>query len=352
MKNHEARKGQLSEVAILRLSAIGDVVLCAAMALHLAKSRKFKITWITTNQTEALLGEVEGIDFIIVPKPKNLKTFIECRKILENRKFDFLLLVQASFSAHLVSINIKSKRKIGFDSKRSKDLHHFFIDECVDASEEHFVDAYFSFSTKLGLPKPSKVEWSGLFTNQLKESLIADKLPPKKIIMAINPSASKDERNWDEESYAKVINYAQEQGIKVVVIGGSGLREKEFNKRIAFKCEIPPINITGETKLEELPYLLKNVDFLLAPDTGTIHIARAVGIPVIGLYAVANPFLTGPYQADEFSVNKHAQALIKFNKSNNRCFYSRVHDQKAMALILVDEVIERVDRVLKSLSLN
>ncbi len=115
-------------------------------------------------------------------------------------------------------------------------------------------------------------------------------------------------------------------------------------------CENPPLNMTGDIKLGDLPYLIKNTSFLLAPDTGTVHIARAVGVPIIGLYAVSNPVLTGPYQASEFSVEKHELALTKFNKSKNSSFYSRVHNEKAMTLISVNDVIVKVDEVLKSLS--
>jgi heptosyltransferase I len=350
LKNRNAYLGRLPKIAVLRLSALGDVVLCASMVLHLVKSGKFEISWITTKQTKDLLGKIDGVEFIIVPKPKNVKKFLECRDILKNREFDCLVLAQASFSAHFVSINVKSKRKIGFDSSRSKDFHRFFIDECIDPKEEHFVDAYFNFSSKLDLPKPRNVEWAGLFTDQSRDKLFANEFPPGQLVMAVNPSASKPERNWGQKSYAKVINYVQGKGIKVVLTGGGGHEEKQFNNSIFAMCENPPLNMTGDIQLGDLPYLIKNTSFLLAPDTGTVHIARAVGLPVIGLYAIANPALTGPYQASEFSIEKHKLALTKFNKSKNNSFHSRVHNDKAMNLISVNDVIVKVDEVLKSLS--
>jgi hypothetical protein len=106
LKNRNAYLGRLPKIAVLRLSALGDVVLCASMVLHLVKSGKFEISWITTKQTKDLLGKIDGVEFIIVPKPKNVKKFLECRDILKNREFDCLVLAQASFSAHFVSINV------------------------------------------------------------------------------------------------------------------------------------------------------------------------------------------------------------------------------------------------------
>jgi heptosyltransferase I len=124
-----------------------------------------------------------------------------------------------------------------------------------------------------------------------------------------------------------------------------------LNSEVCSNCLVPPVNLTGRIELPQLPYLLKKVDILLAPDTGSIHIARAVGTPVIGLYAVANPSLTGPYRADEFSVNKFDLALEQLSDSKNKSFYSRVHHPYAMSLIQTGEVISKVDAILDRLSL-
>jgi heptosyltransferase I len=321
------------------------------MVLHLVKSGKFKVSWITTHQTRLLLGDIPGVNFIIVPKPKNLKSFFKCHRILNGYSFDCLLLAQASFSAHFVSMQIKSKRKIGFDSSRSKDLHGFFINEHIEVKEEHFLDAYFSFARKLGLENPAEFNWEGLFDAQDDKKLQKLNLPMGKPILAVNPSASKSERNWTIDSYAKVIDYAHQRGLNVVVIGGRTSIEHRFNSTVCSTCLVPPVNLTGQTELALLPYLIKKVDMLLAPDTGSIHIARAVDTPVVGLYAVANPRLTGPYRALEFSVNKFDLALEKFGRLKNESFHSRVHYSGAMSLIQTDEVISKVDAIIDRFSL-
>ena len=170
--------------------------------------------------------------------------------------------------------------------------------------------------------------------------------------MAINPSASKTERNWEINSYVKVIDYALNKGIGVILTGGSEQNELNLNEQICHRCKESPLNLTGKIKLGALPYLYKKIDFLLAPDTGSIHIACAVGTPVIGLYAVANPRLTGPYNANEFSINKFDLALEKFFSSRQVNFHSRVHNPSAMSLINEDEVIAKIELVLESLSFS
>jgi heptosyltransferase I len=247
---------------------------------------------------------------------------------------------------------VKSKRRIGFDQSRSKDFHGFFINERIEQREEHFVDAYYSFASMLGLQKPAAINWNGLFQSDRNYELWNFEFPGADRIMAINPSASKTERNWEVNSYVKVIDHAHNKGIGVILTGGSEQNELNLNEQICLRCKESPLNLTGKIKLGALPYLYKKIDFLLAPDTGSIHIACAVGTPVIGLYAVANPRLTGPYNANEFSINKFDLALEKFFSSRQVNFHSRVHNPSAMSLINEDEVIAKIELVLESLSFS
>ena len=348
MKSNKSNLDSLKHIAVLRLSAIGDVVLCSSMVLALARSEKYKVYWITTEQSRELLGDVENVEFIIVPKPKNFSTLIASRNILKKYSFDCLLLTQASFSAHLVSLFVKSKRKIGFDKSRSKDLHGFFINERIPYKEEHFVDAYYSFASRVGINKPDIPSWDGVFA--LDKSSICKKLPKGKPILAVNPQSSKIERNWDLNSYVNVIKYSQEIGFDVIIIGGNLSSEIEFNKKVETNCISSPLNLTGNIKLSELPSLIECCDVLLAPDTGSVHIATSLGKPVVGLYAVANSKLTGPYRSSRFSIDRFRLAFENFSSSRKFNFYARIHDHRAMDLITVEDVCLKIKEVIAYIS--
>ena len=88
-----------------------------------------------------------------------------------------------------------------------------------------------------------------------------------------------------------------------------------------------------------LAALLSQADVLIAPDTGPVHIARAMNTPVIGLYAVASPALSGPYKAQEFIVNRYPEAVHKFlGKDPEQVpWNTRVHHPGAMALIQTED---------------
>jgi heptosyltransferase I len=108
------------------------------------------------------------------------------------------------------------------------------------------------------------------------------------------------------------------------------------------------LNLCGKTTPKQLAALLSHLEVLIAPDTGAVHIARAMDTPVIGLYAVASPKLTGPYQRMEYCVDRYPQAVRKFlDKDPDPIpWNTRVHHSEAMGLITVGDVMQQLEKLL------
>ena len=167
--------------------------------------------------------------------------------------------------------------------------------------------------------------------------------------LAINPMASKRERDWFVDRYAEVIDKAVERwGVNIVLMGGPSASEKAMSQAIVEKTKNYCLVLTGKTSLKQTAALLSQVEVLIAPDTGPVHIATAMGTPVVGLYAVAPPELSGPYLSQHLVINKYPEAVRKFLKKdpNTIAWGKRVHTQDAMALITVEDVLEKLGDVL------
>ena len=343
----------MPKVGVLRLSALGDAVLTIPLIETLVASPRFsEVVWITTRPVVELLGPIEKCRFVVVEKTNSLASFYRNWKVLRNENLENLILAQASFSAHLVSILIKAKRKIGFDQRRGKDLHRFFIDESIPYRDEHFVEAYLSFATKLKIPpKDDRSFWSYAFKH-IDLDFGMKFRAANQFLVLIHPCSSKHERRWTLEGYRALIKTLLEHNCTPVIIGGNDAEEQSFNSRVVEEFGSRVFNLTGSLNLTNWASLLKEADLVIAPDTGAIHLANALGTLVVGLYAVANPLLTGPFKNLHNSVNKYPDAVKMFESAEPRDFHHRVHDNRAMQLIEFEDVWNKVSSILGNLPEN
>jgi heptosyltransferase I len=110
------------------------------------------------------------------------------------------------------------------------------------------------------------------------------------------------------------------------------------------------LNLIGETNPKQLAAILAKAKVLVAPDTGPVHIATAVDTPVVGLYAVASPELSGPYHSQNLVVNRFPDAVrtILGKDPDEVPWKTRVKSSRAMELITVKDVISKLETVLSS----
>lgn len=335
-----------SSICLVRLSALGDVVLATALVETLRQELPAaKLTWITSAATRELLGDLPGIEWIIVPRPMRWRDYLALRAQLRGRRFDVLLAAQASFRANFVHACVPAARKIGFGGVRAKDLHRWFVDETTADRDEHLAEGFLGFATALGVPPERHVRKLHLPVRDADHAAARALVGEGKYFVC-NPAASAAERNWRPERYAAVCAHAASRhGWRTVLTGGGGAAERALVDAVAAQLGGQAIVLAGRTSLRESVAVLAGAEALLAPDTGPVHFAAAVGTPVVGLYAVARSALTGPWPARDFCVDRYAEASARFLSKAQPGWHDRVHDARAMDLIEVADVCAQVDRV-------
>ncbi len=138
--------------------------------------------------------------------------------------------------------------------------------------------------------------------------------------------------------------------MQVVLTGGNSQLEKDTAEEILALCKkSKPVNLVAATSIDELVAILHLADIVVAPDTGPVHIASALGTDTIGLYASTNPDRAGPYNYRQLVVNKYPQALLKYNGKTveGAVWGERIKTAECMALITVDDVIKQIDKIVE-----
>ena len=336
-------------IAIVRFSALGDVVMVAA-AVHALQQRlpDAELTWITSPLAHSLIGGMAGITFAVTEKPRTLADYRAFYRRFRSQGFDVVLAMQANLRINLLYPALHAPLKIGFDRTRAREGQWLFCNRRIPFRDAHLVDGFLSFVETL-TGTPATAIWD-LPLDQADLAWAREQLQTlARPWVAIHPHASKAERNWLPERHAEVVEQAVSRwNCGILLTGGGSPAEAALCESLAQCAPGHALNLCAKTTPRQLAALLSLVDVLVAPDTGAVHIATATGTPVIGLYAVASPGLSGPYQRLDYCVDRHPQAVKAFlgRDPDGLPWNTRVHHPQAMSLIEVADVMRQLERVL------
>ena len=325
-----------STICILRLSAIGDIThmipIIKTIQHNLPQSN---ITWIIGKTEYQLVKNIKGVHFIIIDKEKTIKSIINLKKEIGNKEFDIFLHMQKSLRSKFLSVFIKAKKKLAF-----KDIHA--------PERSHVLDTFFYFLEAIGI-KDKILDWS-LDFDKPSQNLLKN----YKKYVVFNPFTSLrrfNYREWELKNYEVIAKYLSEKyNLNSIIVGGNSNYEIQASKKINLEKFI--LNLVGKTNLQELSAILEKCQFYIGPDSGTMHIASMLSKPTIGLFATSNPKRTGPYQNQEYVINKYNQALKIYMGSHEDDvkWGVRIRNKNAMSLINIDHVIEMIDKVQRNIS--
>ena len=332
-------------LCLLRTSALGDVTHVVPLVRSLQRlAPTTRLTWIVGKAERKLVGDIGGVEFVTFDKRAGWAGYRDIRRQLAGHRFDVLLHLQVALRANLLSAFVNARRRIGYDSARSKDLHGLFINTRIAArGAQHVVEAIGSFLEPLGL-RQLEVRWDIPIPAEAQE-FAERQLPGAAPTLLVSPCSSHPARNWLPGRYAATIDHAHARGWRVVLCGGPDRFEREFADAILADCRTAPLDLVGKDTLKQFLALARRVDLLLAPDSGPMHMANAVGTKVLGLHAASNPHRSGPYSDRRWCVDRYDAAARRFRgkPAHELAWGTKIEHPGVMELITVDDVIERFE---------
>lgn len=333
---------------MLRLSALGDVTHVLPL-LHTLRTAwpELTPTWVIGKAEHRLLQGLPGVQFVEYDKNSGLAGMRTLRTTLATR-FDVLLQMQVSARANLLSAFIRAHRRIGYDRRRSKDGHGLFINERIaDRPGIHVLDAIGSFCEPLGLTR-ADVAWNLPITAAARAWAKSQWDDDGRRTLMISPCSSHARRNWRAERQAALADHALARGWRVVLCGGRSALERTTGSAIlgAMRTSDAVLNLIGKDTLQQLPALLERADLLVAPDSGPMHVANAVGTKVLGLHAASNPDRSGPYSDRRFCVDRYDDAARRYRgkPASELKWGTKIENDGVMDLIRVEDAIAAFER--------
>jgi heptosyltransferase I len=299
---------------VVRLGAMGDILhaLPAVTALRLAHPT-WEIGWVveprwrgllaapTTNARGPQMPIADRLHFASTrdwaKKPIHLKTagaIGSLRKELLAAKYDAVLDLQGSIRSAAIARMAKVRRVIGEAEPREKPARWLFT-ERVTTSGAHVIEQDLELAsavagdqlkfTRPQLPiDPAAEAWC--------DSLLA--ATGTRPIALINPGAGWGAKRWPVERYAKVARGLMERGFRILV--NAGPSEEPMADVIVKETSGGAIPLA--TSMDQLVAITRRIALCVAGDTGPLHLACALGKPVVGVYGPTDPSRNGPYGTD------------------------------------------------------
>lgn len=301
-------------VLVVRLGAMGDILhaLPAVTALRAAHP-EWRIDWVVEPRWAALLAASDDqpdqprgarrplVDRIIFAPTKkwgkralSFKTLGEIRALrrqLRAAKYDAVIDLQGAIKSAVVGSLTGSKRVIGHREPRERPARWVY-DELVPSRALHVIEQALDIAGRV------KSEYLPFQAAMLPVSASAEKWCDEQLAKAagkrlvlINPGAGWGAKCWPWQRYVEVANGLVAQGCEVLLNAGPG--EEELAGRI--------VEATGGKAhtivctIEQLIALTRRISLLIAGDTGPLHLACALGKPVVGIFGPTDPGRNGPY---------------------------------------------------------
>ncbi len=321
---------------------IGDLVMATPILADLRKSfPTASITAMCRRPLCDLLENDDSIDelFCFSKLTNGFSRRDEKRNIIEKikaGKYDLGILLTNSFSSAWWFWQGNVKRRIGF----AKHFRSPLLTDAVPLSKkgfEHEVDTYKRLLAPLQIAHSKtapRLFVSAQEVETSKELLYQRGYRKNSPLIGINPGASYGSAKcWPIERFRSVAEKLLEKTDATIVFFG----DASTASMIKEACQGLPervINIAGVTNLRELASLIKDCALLITNDSGPMHIADALGTPIVALFGSTDDKATGPYGQKE--------AVIHKRPSCSPCF-KRVCpiDFRCMKAISVEEVVAK-----------
>ena len=334
------------EICIVMLSAIGDAVHVLPVTNAIKRAwPECRITWIIQPAPYRLVQNHPSVDeFVLFRRHRGLlawRGFSRLQEELAGRFFDLAIGLQVYFKAGLITAILPARAKLGFDRARARDLNWLFTQHRIPAHPgQHVQDQYLEFLHHLGID-PEPVSWGIELSDDERLAQANFFQSIDRPVCAIVLGTSKDEKNWTVEGYARVLEELESTyGFSVVLAGGPSPKERAMAEEVVKATAGNPINALGDD-LRRLVYILEGSALTISPDTGPLHISRALDTPVIGLYGHTNPKRTGPYRRfTDLVVDGYARYAGEDYPLSSEY-------RNGMRRITVEAVLEKVDLAIR-----
>jgi heptosyltransferase-2 len=295
-----------SSIIIRMPNWLGDVVM-ATPVLSALRERfpKAHIVLMISSQLAPLFEKDPRVNEIFAfTRPSGFLRRIEARQIItriREGKYDLGLLLTNSFSSAWWFYRGQVKKMVGYGRPFLVNNNASFP---KNYEKQHLVHSYLQLLEKIGIPfKERRPE---LFLSREERELAASKMKSLggQIVIGVNPGAAYGSAKcWPKERFRALAKHLLEDP-RILLLFFGDRTAASLIEEITRGLPNRVINMAGRTNLRELVALISACDLFLTNDSGPMHVAAALKVPLLALFGSTSDVMTGPYKEGRV-IHKH-----------------------------------------------
>jgi len=338
---HPQTKIDAQRILLVLHGSIGDVTRALPLVriLRAGYPNAF-IAWSIEPASAPLLEGNPAIDEVIIFDRRHWwKSFGSFLRQIRRRKFDLVLDLQRHLKSGVISRFSGAPNRLGFHRSDAKECNWLFNNLSIECCGNGIskLNHYLKFAEFLGLPK-APLQWD-FAINDVERTRIDKHLANVDGPFAVLFLGTRwESKNWFADQIAACADLLRrEHRFAVVLLGGAS--DRHLAAATLASADPGIVNLAGHTSLREAVGIIARARVAVGPDTGLMHIAAALNVPVISLWGATDPARTGPYGFESLAIKGAAPCSPCYLK---RCSIGR----QCMRSIAMADIATKLKRAL------
>ena len=284
----EVEQAKERHILIVRTDRIGDVVLSLPMveALH-AWDGAVSVSFLVRTYTRELVEGAPGVAGVLNSDTGDTaKPFWTLVRELRLARFDVAVIASPTLRTALAVRFAGIRVRVGTGYRWYSSLFNRRVYEHRKTALKHEAQFNVSLLGALGVPVPPSPKPVLTIPGSAREAALALRrakgFAPSDRLVVLHPGSGGSARDWKAENFGRLARHLAAAGAAVLVTGGRG--EEPLVERVCAAAQMPLETSVGKLGLMTLAALLESASLFVSNSTGPLHIASAVGTPVIAFY--------------------------------------------------------------------
>jgi heptosyltransferase-2 len=315
---------------------IGDSILARPAIETIAASFSDAEIWLSAAEWVRDVFSSDSVITGIVPLPprNDIRSFRAAARRIKSQGFDTGILLTNSFGSALLFYIAGIPQRWGYASDGRALLLTKAVRNTNNDAPRHQVHTYLDLVSGLGLKtKPPTLRLTVPEEKKEEARALLEKLGagPDQPLLVLSPGAAYGPaKRWPASRFAELASLFQRRKNAAVVLIGSSA-ETDVSAEISSTLDPKPMDLTGKTSLPQLMAVVSLARLFVSNDSGPMHLANALRVPVVGIFGPTDPSVTGPFE--------QPAAVVKKDVPCWPCSYRKCpYDHRCMTRIDPEEV--------------